>query len=61
MFLKFINVSNLLDCLILKMSKNLIPPKAYRKTKRVLEKVTQEWDISSVKDPSRVRIILNEI
>ena len=37
------------------MSQHLLPSKAYRKTKRVIEKVSQELGISALKEPSRVR------
>ncbi len=40
-----------------KMSQNL-SSKGYRKTKRVIEKVFQEWGIKALKEPSRVRYSL---
>jgi len=39
------------------MSQNL-SSKGYRKTKRVIEKVFQEWRIKALKEPSRVRCSL---
>ena len=40
------------------MSQNL-SSKGYRKTKRVIEKVVQEWGIKALKEPSRVRCFFN--
>jgi hypothetical protein len=35
----------------------ILPSKAYRKTKRVIEKVSQEWGIAAIKEPSKVEVI----
>jgi hypothetical protein len=37
----------------------ILPSKAYRKTKRVIEKVSQEWGIAAIKEPSKVVIQFN--
>ena len=36
----------------------ILPSKAYRKTKRVIEKVSQEWGIAAIKEPSKVHVVI---
>jgi hypothetical protein len=35
----------------------ILPSKAYRKTKRVIEKVSQEWGIAAIKESSKVHVV----